>query len=127
MNIKYALAIGAGFALGAAVVQGLHAQAKPPAYFIAEITVNDQEAFIKEFSGPATKAIQAEGGAKFIARGAKPISTQGAPPAPRVTAIQFDSMDKAQAWWNSPANKDIQAIGQKYATVRSYLVEGVSP
>jgi uncharacterized protein (DUF1330 family) len=52
---------------------------------------------------------------------------QGAPPAPRVTVIQFDSMDKAQAWWNSPANKDIQAIGQKYATVRSYLVEGISP
>ena len=126
MNIKYALAMGAGFALGAAVVQGLHAQARPPAYYIAEITVNDQEAYIKEFAARGLKPIQEEG-AKFLVRGGKPISIQGAPPAPRVTVIQFDSMDKAQAWWNSPANKDIQAIGQRYATFRSYLVEGISP
>ena len=126
MNIKYALAMGAGFALGAAVIQGLHAQAKPPAYYIAEITVNDLEAYIKEFAARGLKPIQDEG-AKFLVRGGKPISIQGAPPAPRVTVIQFDSMDKAQAWWNSPANKNMQAIGDKYATFRNYLVEGVSP
>ena len=126
MNIKYALAMGVGLALGAAAVQGLHAQARPPAYYIAEITVNDQEAYIKEFAARGLKPIQEEG-AKFLVRGGKPISIQGAPPAPRVTVIQFDSMDKAQTWWNSPANKDIQAIGQKYATFRSYLVEGISP
>jgi hypothetical protein len=72
MNIKYALAMGAGFALGAAVIQGLHAQARPPAYYIAEITLNDQEAFIKEFAVPGMKPLQ-EAGAKFLARGGKPI------------------------------------------------------
>jgi hypothetical protein len=35
-------------------------------------------------------------------------------------------MDKAQAWWNSPANKESQAIGNKYAMIRGYLVEGTS-
>jgi len=35
-------------------------------------------------------------------------------------------MDKAQAWWNSPAQKAAQAIGDKYATFRSYIVEGVA-
>jgi uncharacterized protein (DUF1330 family) len=71
------------------------------------------------------KPIQ-EAGAKFLARGSKPTSLQGASAAPRVTVIQFDSMDKAQAWWNSPANKDMQAIGERYATFRSFLVEGIS-
>jgi hypothetical protein len=35
-------------------------------------------------------------------------------------------MDKAQAWWNSPAVKDLNAIGEKYAEFRTYLVEGLS-
>jgi uncharacterized protein (DUF1330 family) len=122
---KYALVMGTGLALGAVAVQGLHAQAKPPAYYIGEITVNNQDAFMKEFAIPGMKPLQ-EAGGKFIVRGFKPIAAQGEPP-PRVTVIQFDSMDKAQAWWNSPANKAMQAIGDKYATFRTYLVEGVSP
>jgi uncharacterized protein (DUF1330 family) len=122
---KYALAMGASFALGAMVVQGLHAQAKPPAYLITEVTVKDQDAFMKEFAVPGMKPIQ-EAGGKFLARGSKPIAIMGEAP-PRVTVIQFDSMEKLQAWWNSPAVKDLNAIGEKYATFRTYLVEGVSP
>jgi uncharacterized protein (DUF1330 family) len=122
---KYALVMGAGFALGAVAVQALHAQAKPPAYLITEVTVKDQDAFMKEFAIPGMKPIQ-EAGAKFLARGSKPISLAGDAPAPRVTVIQFGSMDKAQEWWNSPGNKDMQAIGDKYASFRTYLVEGLS-
>jgi len=36
-------------------------------------------------------------------------------------------MEKAQAWWNSPATKDAFAIGRKYATFRQFGVEGVTP
>jgi uncharacterized protein (DUF1330 family) len=104
----------------------LHAQAKPPAYLITEIAVNNQDAFMKEFADPGMKPIQEQGG-KFLARGSKPISLGGASVAPRVTVIQFPSMDKAEAWWNSPAMKELTPIGEKYATFRSYFVEGVSP
>jgi hypothetical protein len=38
------LSILAGIGIGAAAVQGLHAQAKPPAFFIVEINkINDAE------------------------------------------------------------------------------------
>ena len=36
-----AFALLAGFGLGAVAVQGLHAEAKPPAYYISEIVVRD--------------------------------------------------------------------------------------
>jgi Domain of unknown function (DUF1330) len=36
-----ALAVVTGFGLGAVAVQGLHAQAKPPAYLLAEVQVTD--------------------------------------------------------------------------------------
>lgn len=126
MNTKYtvALAVAAGFALGGLAVEGLHAQAKPPGYYVAEITVNDQAAYMKDFVPVATKSLQESGG-KFVIRGGKTITTQGSAPAPRVVVIQFASLDKAQAWWNSQAQKTAQAIGDKYASFRSFLIEGV--
>src|ERR1700720_3754078 len=128
MNAKYTviLAMLLSFALGAAAVQVLHAQANPPAFFIAENTVTNQGGYAKEFLPPVTKSIL-DGGGKFIARGGKTVSYLGAPPAPRVIVIQFESLDKAQAWMNSSSNKAAQAIGDKYATFRGYAVEGVSP
>ena len=54
-NYKIAIALVAGTALGAAAVQGLHAQAKPPAFVVAEIDVTNQEAFVKEFTPLASK------------------------------------------------------------------------
>ena len=63
----------------------------------------------------------------FIVRGGKTVSVAGSPPAPRIAIIQFENLDKAQAWLNSPAYKAAQPIGEKYATFRVYQVEGVSP
>jgi uncharacterized protein (DUF1330 family) len=128
MNTKYTMtfAMLLSFALGAAAVHVLHAQVKPPAFFIAENTVTNQEGYTKEFLPPVTKSIL-DGGGKFIARAGKTVSYLGAPPAPRVIVIQFESLDKAQAWMNSSSNKSAQAIGDKYATFRGYAVEGVSP
>jgi uncharacterized protein (DUF1330 family) len=119
------LTLLAGVAIGAVAVHSLHAQAKPPGYYIAEITVKDQDAYLKEFVPGATKSLQDQGG-KFVIRGGKTVATQGAAPAPRVVVLQFESLDKAQAWWDSPAQKAAQAIGDKYATFRSFLVEGLA-
>jgi uncharacterized protein (DUF1330 family) len=57
----------------------------------------------------------------------KTTSFQGTPPASRVVVLQFESMDKAQAWWDSPGRKNSQPIGDKYATFRIFAVEGATP
>lgn len=120
------LSMLAGAALGAAAIQTLHAQAKPVAYTIAEITIKDQDGYTKEFLPAIGKAIQAEGG-KYIARGGKTVSQQGSPPASRVVVVQYDSLEKAQEWWNSQATQDAVKIGNKYAEIRDFAVEGVAP
>ena len=125
-HITVGLAMVGSAALGAAAVQTLHAQTKPPAYNVAEITIKDQDGYNKEYLPLITKALTDAGG-KFLVRGGKTISYQGAAPSPRVVVIQFESLDKAQAWMNSSSNKAAQAIGDKYATFRGYAVEGVSP
>jgi uncharacterized protein (DUF1330 family) len=35
-----------------------------------------------------------DAGGKFLARGGKTISVQGAPPEPRIVVVQYDSLDK---------------------------------
>jgi uncharacterized protein (DUF1330 family) len=99
MKTKYtvALAMAASFALGVLAVQGLHAQAKPAGYVVVEVAVTDKDSYAKEFIPPAAKAIE-EGGGKYVVRGGKTTSFQGTPPASRVVVLQFESMDKAQAW-----------------------------
>jgi uncharacterized protein (DUF1330 family) len=115
-----------GTALGAAAVQTLHAQAKPPAFQIVEVAVNDQDGFSKEFV-PLISKVQQDVGGKFLARGGKTVSFQGAPPAPRIVLIQYDNMEKLQAALDSAAMKAAIAVGNKYSTQRIYGVEGLAP
>jgi hypothetical protein len=51
----------ASFGLGAAAVQGLHAQAKPPVYSVAEIDILDQAAY-SAYVPKAQAAIKEAGG-----------------------------------------------------------------
>ena len=104
----------------------LHAQTKPPAYNIAEIAIKDQDGYNKEYLPLITKALTDAGG-KFVVRGGKAISFEGAPPAPRVVVIQFESLEKLQALYESAPYKQAVAIGDKYATQRIFGVEGVLP
>ena len=113
------------FILGGAAVQTLHAQARPPAYVIGEITVKDQDGYKNDFLPPAQKAIKESGG-KYVAGGFnKTVTFDGAPPPNRVVILQFESMDAAKAWNDSPGQKDSRKIGDKYATFRTFAVEGV--
>lgn len=123
-KLAFALLLSSGIATGA--VQSLNAQVKPPAFHIAEITVTNEDGYSKEYVPPIVKSIQDSGG-KFIVRGGKTLSIEGTPPAPRIAVIQFESLDKAQAWINSAAYKAAQAIGEKYARFRIYEVEGIVP
>ena len=126
MNFKLKLTGVGAFVLGLAV-QGLHAQMKPPAYVVGEITVKDENGYKNEFL-PATQPIIAKLGGKYVAGGFnKTVSFEGAPPPNRVIIIQFDSMDAAKAWNDNQEQKDSRKIGDKYATFRTFAVEGPMP
>ena len=121
---KIALAMLASFGLGAAAVQALHAQAKPPVYVVSEITVTNVDAYAKEYAPLAQAAIKKTGG-KLVAVSQKPTSLEGTPQTSRVTINVFDSLEQAQASRSSPDYKAARAIGDKYATHRTFVVEGV--
>ena len=117
-----AFAMLAGFGLGAVAVQGLHAQAKPPVYSVAEIDITDQAAYAT-YVPKAQAAIKAAGG-KLLAAGGKNTSIEGEPPKPRVVIQQWDSLAKFQAYRDSAAFKDLIPIRAKVAKFRTFVVEG---
>jgi uncharacterized protein (DUF1330 family) len=120
-----ALSISAGIAIGAAPVQTLHAQAKPPGFVVVEIDASDPDAYAKEFLPSAGKALAA-GGIKFLARGGKTEAIEGAPPAKRVVIGRFESLEKAMATYTGPAYMEARKIGDKYAKFRIWAVEGAA-
>ena len=123
-NFKVGLGILVGFGLGAVVVEELHAQAKPPADVISEIDVTNADAYAKEYVPLANKAL-AESGQKRLVSGGNTISLAGDPPAARIVVSIFESMEKAQAAYTSPAYIEARKIGDKYGKLRIFAVEGI--
>jgi uncharacterized protein (DUF1330 family) len=121
-HIALGLAMVAGAALGAAAVQGLHAQAKPPIYLITEIDVPNMDAYLKEYAPLAQKTIKDNGGRIIAAGPAK--SVEGEPPKARVTVQVWDSEDKMRAWRNSAEYKKAREVGNKLAKFRTFIVDG---
>jgi uncharacterized protein (DUF1330 family) len=119
-----ALAMLAGVGLGAAAVQGLHAQAKPPVYLVSEIDVTNVDAYTKEYVPLAQAAIKKSGG-KLLAASQNVTALEGAPQKSRVTINVFDSLEQARASRNSAEYKDARKVGDKYAKFRAFVVEGL--
>ena len=121
MKTRYAvtLAMVAGIGIGAAAVQGLHAQSKQ-VYLVTEIDVSNAEAYVKEYAPLAQASIKKAGG-KLLAASLNVTGLEGT--APKRVAIQvWDSMEQVDAWRNGADYKEARKIGDKYATFRSFAV-----
>jgi uncharacterized protein (DUF1330 family) len=126
MKTHYTVALGmiAGIAVGAVAVQTLHAQAKPPVYFVAENNVTNPDGYKNEFLSLAGPSIKAHGGRYLAAGSATGLS--GDAPKSRVVIIVWDSMEQVEGWYKSPEYQKVLQIGAKYAVFREYVVPGLA-
>ncbi len=128
-RIGLATAALAGMVAGAFVVQVLHAQTKPPVYFIGEIDVANPEGFAKEYLPRAREIIKAHGGQLVATAGAggtgNPVMAVDGEPPKRVVIYRYPSMDAVYAWRHDPAYETVRAVGEKYAKYRTFAVEGL--
>lgn len=126
MNTKFkiALAVVAGAALGAAAMQGLHAQAKPKAYLVNETEVLDAAANAA-FIPLLQAAIRASGGdPDVVPAGGKIVALVGTPPK-RFAVNGWESLEKTQAWYNSAQRKALEPQREKaFKIIRQFIVEG---
>lgn len=111
-----------GAALGAAAVDGLHAQSKTPgAYAILDISEILDPAAVPQIIAKAVPATKAAGG-QYLAGSEKITALSGDPPK-RVAIVAFDSVDQAKAWYNSAAQQEVNAMDAKAVKHRWYIVD----
>lgn len=91
------------------------------AFLIAEIDVTDAAGY-ESYKKMAGESITRHGG-KFLARGGKTVSLEGAPPK-RVVILQFDTMDAAEKFYRSPDYQDAVKVRQKVSKGRLFIIEG---
>jgi uncharacterized protein (DUF1330 family) len=121
-KLQIVLAVVAGAALGGAAVQGLHAQAKPKAYIVTELQLIDADAWKTFVQAVRAAQTQASGRNLRTAMG-KVVAFVGDPPK-NVGMAEFDSLDQAVAWRNSPGWKELDPLRNKAIKItRQYAVE----
>ena len=126
VNRKLGMALAIGVAIGAAGAAGIRAgQAKAaPGYLLAEIEVTDIPTMQKY--GAKMPETLAAYNTQYVIRGGKTISLEGEPPK-SIVMLQFESLEKAKAWYDSPEYQAIKPIRQSAAKGRLFLVEGIAP
>ena len=122
---KVMLVCTAGALLGIFAFANVKAQIGSPSYVVIEIDeMLDADAFAKAVSAAGPDATLYSGG-RLIIRSAKPIALDGAAPPSRLVVVAFDTEEKAKAWRNSAAIKELNAVRLKTTKSRSFLVDGV--
>ena len=94
-----------------------------PAYVIADVSVHDPQKFeeYKKQAGPTS----AEYGGKYLVRGGELDVLEGQWNPARLVIIEFPSMEKAKAWWNSSSYAGAKKIRQASARSSFIVVDGM--
>jgi uncharacterized protein (DUF1330 family) len=94
----------------------------PKGYWIARVDVKDPERY-KDYVATAKPAFEAHG-AKFLARGGAYHAMEGKARG-RNVVIEFESVERAKACYNSEQYQKAAAIRQSCADAEMVIVEGV--
>ena len=124
MNTQYKIVIAAaaGTALGAAAVQGLHAQAKLKAYSVGELEVTGT--LPPDYLPTVRKAIEAAHGHALGTVNGRVVYIEGAPASKNAAIVEWDSVNDAVAFYKSKAWTDMAPQREKaQKTIRRYVVE----
>lgn len=93
------------------------------AYIIFDVIVTnpaDYEGY-KELAAP-TLALY---GGKYIVRGGQTETLEGDWIPNRIVVLQFENVEHAKAWINSPEYAEARALRHKYSISKAIVVEGV--
>ena len=93
-----------------------------PGYVIADVTVTDPETYA-DYRALTPGSITAFDG-RFLVRGGEHEVIAGAWTPGRLVLLEFDSLARAAAWYDSPAYVEARAIRQRASTGSLVMAEG---
>jgi uncharacterized protein (DUF1330 family) len=126
--LKTALVLAAGVIAGASIVQGLHAQMKPPTYLVSVIDIKDAEGY-KSALPNVRKRITDMGGKYLVAAGVAgsgELAVDGDKVPSRFVVTEWANWDTYSKWWKEAGEKDIKMLNQYTNSFKTYAAEGLS-
>ena len=93
-----------------------------PAYVIVDVTINNHEDY--EVYKKLTPASVTAYDGKFIVRGGKTETLEGAWQPERIVVLEFPSVERAKEWWASEMYAEAKSIRQRSANTNMIVVEG---
>ena len=91
-------------------------------YVIVNITIRDPVLY-EEYKRLAAPTVSAYGG-RYLVRGGAVDAREGAWTPSRLVVLEFPSMERARAWWDSPEYAPAKAIRQSCADTQLVITEG---
>lgn len=93
-----------------------------PAYIIVEVSIHNPEEYedYKKLTPPSLKPFDG----KFIVRGGRAETLEGDWNPERIVVLEFPTIEKAKAWWNSPGYAPAKALRQRTARTKMIVVPG---
>ncbi|GAB4503031.1 MAG: DUF1330 domain-containing protein [Anaerolineales bacterium] len=92
------------------------------AYVIVDIEVTDPQGY-QEYVKLAPATVQLYGG-RYLARGGHNETLEGDWQAKRLVILEFETLERAKAWLNSPEYAPARALRHQYARTNMVVVEG---
>lgn len=92
------------------------------AYVVARVDVRDWEAY-RLYMRHTPRVIRKFGG-RFIARGGEVVTLEGPEETPRVVLIEFPSLGRAKAFYDSPEYARIKRLQEGGAEAQFVALEG---
>ncbi len=91
-------------------------------YIIVDVKITDPERY-QEYRKSAAATVEASGG-RYLVRGGKTEKLEGDWEGGRIVVLEFDSVERAHAWWASEEYRAPKALRQSASVTRMILVEG---
>ncbi len=92
------------------------------AYIIVQVKVNDPKRY-EDYKKMVPSTLEHYGG-RFLVRGGKVKNLEGSWDPARMVIIEFDSVERAKAWWGSNEYAEAKALRQATADTEMIVVEG---
>jgi uncharacterized protein (DUF1330 family) len=93
------------------------------AYVIVNVTVRDPARY-EEYKRLASPTVPAYGG-RYLVRGGAVEAREGGWSPSRLVILEFPTVERARAWWDSPEYAPAKAVRQSCADTQLVITEGL--
>lgn len=93
------------------------------AYIVVQVSVHDRKRY-EDYKPMVQPSLEPYGG-RFLVRTGEAQTLEGSWCPERFVVLEFDSVERAKAWWSSDEYREAKSLRQATAETEMILVDGI--